>query len=86
MDEGFNADQRDWMDQIEKDIASCSSAESYEHQDFVIVVTFGGGPPIVAPPANFPPALGACVIPLLSKAPPASVKNGPIEVLIEVGK
>lgn len=85
LDSEYNSDQRAWMASLEKDIAGCSSAEKYEPKNYVIVVTFGGGRPAVTPPADMPPELGECVVPLLAKTPPASVKKGPAEFYIAVG-
>jgi hypothetical protein len=86
LDSAFNEDQRKWIDSLKRDVAACSRAdEKYEPNKYVIVVTFGGGPPAVTPPRDLPPAVGECVIPLLAKMPPVSVKNGPAEFYIAVG-
>ena len=86
LDPDANADQRAWLDELTKSIAACAGDQKHEPREVVFVVTFGGGPPAVTPPGGLPPELASCITVLLSKPPPASVKNGPVEFYIGLGK
>jgi len=79
-------DQATWFAGLKKDIAACATEEVYDPpKQYVLVVTFGGGPPAVSL-GGLPSPLSFCVKQVLSRTPANSVGKGPAEFYIDVGR
>lgn len=85
LDFDFNADQREWYAELEKRVADCATEQIQTPGQFIVIVTFSPEAPAISL-GGLPEPLSFCVKQALSLKQPASVKNGPAEFYIHLGK
>lgn len=85
LDFDFNADQRDWYAELQKRVADCATEEVQTPGRFIVSVQFSPGEPAISL-GGLPSPLSFCVKQALSLKHPSSVKNGPAEFYIDLGK
>ena len=80
------ADQKAWLEKIKAEIAACETNETYVPQQLAMLVTFSPSAPTFLI-QRVPDELASCLkVVFFKNRQPASVGNGPVDFMIDLGK